>query len=78
MVPVHGRLARALQLLGSVLLVAAPVLLLYGFIVETPLAAVERPVSRDGIYCALAGVLAHGLAVLCNRAGVTEPGDAPG
>ena len=75
-VPVQGRLGRALQLLGSVLLVAAPVLLLYGFIVETPLAVVERPVIRNGIYCGLGGVLTQGLAVLCNRAGVTGPGDA--
>lgn len=77
-VPVHGRFVRALQRVGSVLLLAAPVLLLYGFIVETPLAAVERPMIRGGVYCALGGVLMHALGVLCDRGAGIEPRDTSG
>lgn len=73
--PVRGRFVRGLQYLGSALLLATPVLLLYGFIVETPQGAIERPMIREGIYWALGGVLMHGLAAVCDRAPATKPDD---
>jgi hypothetical protein len=72
-VPVRGGLLRALQILGSLLLLATPALFLYGFIVETPPAVIERPMIRESIYCALGGVLMHGLAVLCHHVGRDRP-----
>lgn len=53
---------RLLQYLGSGLLLAAAGLFLYGFFIETPLAMIERPMIRRGIYWSLYGVLLHGTA----------------
>lgn len=50
---------RLLQYLGSALLLAAAGLFLYGFFIETPLAVIERPMIRRGIYWSLYGALLH-------------------
>lgn len=55
---------RAIQYVGSALLVAALLSFLYGFFVETPLGLVERPTMRTGINWALWGVLLHTAAGL--------------
>ena len=56
--------ARLVQYAGSALLLATAGLFLYGFFVETPLATIERPAVRTGIYWSLYGVLLHGAAAL--------------
>lgn len=53
---------RWLQYAASTLLLISIAMFLYGFIVETPLAQVERPVIREGIYLSFAGVLIHAAA----------------
>ena len=63
------RMTRALQYAGSALLVGGLALLVYGFIVETPLAVVERPMTREGIMWSLGGVLLHGIAALAAARG---------
>ena len=55
-----ARLARALQLLGSALVVAATCLLVAAFFYEPPLANPEHvPLSRLGLYGIFAGTLLH-------------------
>lgn len=56
-----------MQVAGSVLLFAALALFLYGFFVETPLGAVERPMTRTGTEFCLYGVGLHALAVALSR-----------
>lgn len=67
LIPAVARIARVLQYLGSLLLLATPVLFLYGFFVETPKALVERPMIREGIVWSLGGVLLHLIAGLASR-----------
>ena len=64
-----SRAARVVQYLGSALLLGALFLLLYGFIVETPRAIIERPMIREGIVWSLGGVIAHGVAGLLTLVG---------
>lgn len=44
---------------GSLMLLAAPILLLLGFATEPWLTGLERPYSRPALYGSLAGVLLH-------------------
>lgn len=53
---------RAVQGLGSILLLATPALFLGAFAVEPGLSDLMRPWARPGIYLSLAGVLAHVVA----------------
>src|SRR4051812_37949907 len=50
----------ATRVVGSLLLLAAPILFTYGFFFQTP-GSVERHAIRQGIYACLAGVLLHAL-----------------
>lgn len=50
---------RNMQLAGSALLLASPVLFLYGFMVETPLASIDRPWTFWSIIAAAVGVVLH-------------------
>ena len=50
---------RMLQRVGSVLLVAAPVVLLAAFFYEPPQATPERPVTVLGVFFLLIGTLCH-------------------
>ena len=69
--PRPERLARALQALGSALVVAATCLLVAAFFYEPPLANPEHvPLSRLGLYAILAGTLLHLLG------GVSRPDGA--
>ena len=52
------------QRLGSVLVLAAPVLLLAAFILEPPQAIPERPVTAAGLFAAALGVFCHVIATL--------------
>ena len=69
----HSRWVRGVQYLGSALLLPPIGMFLYGFIVETPLAQIERPVIREGIYLCLAGILVHVVASFGNRGGESMP-----
>ena len=60
--PMSHRIARGLQWVGSMLLVAALGGFVYGFFVETPLGEIERAVIRLSIYGCLAGVVVHGVS----------------
>jgi hypothetical protein len=55
---------RAVQYVGSAMLLGALAFFLYGFAVETPLAVIERPMVRKGIVWSLAGVIAHAAAIM--------------
>ena len=56
----HRPWRRGLQLLGSVLLVAATCLLVAAFFYEPPLADPQRvPLSRAGLYTLVVGTLLH-------------------
>ncbi|HEV2765402.1 MAG TPA: hypothetical protein VGV38_20635 [Pyrinomonadaceae bacterium] len=64
------RLRRVLQLLGSVLIAVASVLLVAAFFYEPWLPDLHTPVSREGLYMILAGTLLHVLSGLRDGAGV--------
>jgi hypothetical protein len=55
---------RILATLGSILLLAAPVLLLVGFCIEPWLTELARPYSRPGLYITLAGIMFHLVAAV--------------
>jgi hypothetical protein len=55
---------RLVQTAGSALLFVSLGLFLYGFFVETPIGAIERPMIRNAIVWSLAGVLLHGIGSL--------------
>jgi hypothetical protein len=57
----------SLQVLGSVLVLAAPPLLGAGFLTEPWLTGLDRPYSRPAIYGCLAGALFHLLSWLGPR-----------
>jgi len=50
---------RSLQLIGSVLIAIAPVLLLAGFFYEPPRGLEQTKIARYGIYATAAGMLLH-------------------
>jgi hypothetical protein len=62
-----GRTGRFLQYVGSALLIGGLGLFVYGFFAETPLALVERPMTREAIVWSLGGVLFHGAGMLAAR-----------
>jgi len=55
---------RALQLVGSVLLMLAPVLLLAGFFYEPPRGAEKTTIAPFGIYATAIGVMLHLISAL--------------
>lgn len=57
--PRRGAWGRRTQYLASAALTVALGLFIYGFWVETPLAQIERPMTRLAIELALAGTLLH-------------------
>lgn len=59
---------KGLQYVGSLFLLGSVVMFLYGFVIETPLGQIERPVIREAIYFSLAGVLIHAIANFTARA----------
>lgn len=62
--PSRSFLGRIVQYVGSAFLFGALWLFVTGFYIETPLANIERPSVRQGIYFALNGLLFHGIATL--------------
>ncbi|CAN5868412.1 hypothetical protein BH23GEM9_BH23GEM9_29590 [soil metagenome] len=73
--PRNSRLGRGVQYLGSAALTAALGMFVYGFWMETPLAQIDRPLTRVAIELALAGTLLHcGAAVF--RSESTQQGEA--
>ena len=57
--PARDPWARRLQLLGSVLILAAPLLELAAFLREPLLGGLQRPFTKPAVYAALAGMLLH-------------------
>jgi hypothetical protein len=57
--PARDPWARRLQLLGSILILAAPVLELAAFMREPFLGGLQRPFTAPAVYAALAGMLLH-------------------
>jgi len=57
--PARDPWARRLQLLGSVLILAAPLLELAAFLREPFLGGLQRPFTKPAVYAALAGMLLH-------------------
>lgn len=57
--PARDPWARRLQLLGSVLILAAPLLELAAFLREPFLGGLQRPFTAPAVYAALAGMLLH-------------------
>ena len=55
------KLIMSFQILGSLLIVGATLLLLYSFFEELPTDHMERPFCRYALYIMLAGVFGHGL-----------------
>lgn len=70
------RLRRALQLAGSIALMATPVLFTLAFFREPTLTGLMRPWARPAIYLSLAAVLMHVAAVVLGRA--PDDADAAG
>jgi hypothetical protein len=62
--PRDSTLGRAAQYLASTALTTALALFVYGFWVETPLAQIERPMTRAAIELALVGTLLHSVAAV--------------
>lgn len=54
-----NRIFQLLQLVGSVLIIAAIFLFVYCFFTELPAETVERPMARKGIYYMLFGGILH-------------------
>lgn len=70
------RLARVFQVVGSALLLASGVLLVWAFVSETYYLHRFSESSRQGIYAALTGVLVHVIAALADRTDRSKAGTA--
>ncbi len=68
-------LGRALQRLGSLLILLGPALFAVGFFVEPGLRELARPWSRPALYAAFAGLLAHLAARVALRAPAPQDGE---
>ena len=55
------KLVMIFQILGSILIISATLMLLYSFFKELPAEHMERPLCRFALYTMLAGVLGHGV-----------------
>lgn len=52
------------QLFGSVIILIATFLIIYGFFTELPTEEIERPLTRNSLYLILFGVSIHGIVSL--------------
>jgi hypothetical protein len=59
--------ARALQLVGSILLVAGPLLLVIAFIVEPARPSVHRPITAAGVMTLFLGTMSHVVAKAADK-----------
>jgi hypothetical protein len=64
--------SRALQVLGSFLVMVSPILFGMSFGMESAGPSIERHLLRLGIYASFGGILMHTLAALAARAGVSS------
>ena len=55
------KLVAAFQIFGSLMIVAATLMLTYSFFTELPSERIERPLCRMALYTMLAGGLGHGI-----------------
>jgi hypothetical protein len=67
--PLSGRVARRLQLIGSISVLAVPALILMSFLAESQNESLSRPVAVAGIYLSLLGVALHLFASRTGRQG---------
>lgn len=58
---------RYLQVLGSILIIIASILIIFSFFTELPAKQIERIVSRYSLYIILAGVSIHGFVSLFDK-----------
>lgn len=58
------KLIKTFQILGSLLVYSATILLIYSFFNELPSDYIERPICRNALYIMLGGVLGHGVSAL--------------
>jgi hypothetical protein len=58
----EGTVRRAMQYVGSVMILGGPFLLTFAFFHEPSLSGLLRPLSRPAIYSAFGGLLLHALA----------------
>jgi len=65
--PLLGTAAQRMQLIGSLVLVAVPVLLLVSFFAESHNDPLSRPIAVIGIYLSLAGCGLHWFASIASR-----------
>lgn len=61
------KLFKTIQLIGSLLIIASSVLIIYSFFLELTTEEIERPLSRYSLYIILAGVSIHGFVSLFNN-----------
>ncbi|MGB6268020.1 MAG: hypothetical protein WBF67_03340 [Olleya sp.] len=59
-----NKIYKILQLIGSIAIFTASLLVFYGFFTELPTTTIERPLTRFSIYIILFGVSTHGLISL--------------
>lgn len=52
-----------ISVIGSIFLLAAPVLIFIGFCVESPHTVIDRPITSMGVYLVFAGSLLRGFAL---------------
>ena len=57
----YKKYKRFTQVIGSTLIIIATFIIVYSFFTELPTSNIERPISRNGIYLLLAGVLFHSI-----------------
>lgn len=57
-------LLNRVQLFGSVIILIATFLIIYGFFTELPTEEIERPLTRNSLYLILFGVSIHGIVSL--------------
>ena len=65
--PSNQKIFKYLQLLGSILIIIASVLIIYSFFTELPAYQIERIISRYSLYIVFAGVSIHGFVSLFNK-----------
>ena len=55
------KIVRSFQIFGTILIIAATIMLILWFFKELPSDQIERPMCRKALYLMLAGVLGHGV-----------------
>lgn len=62
-----SNMLKYLQMLASTLMFIASILFITSFFKDMPTELIERPLSRNGLYLMLAGVVSHGILSLVEK-----------